>query len=111
MLINTGFLDLIIVPVQCLFTFTYRAYHKLYTNLFDAENSKAIQNISGCLKPCRSKEYKQVFKLYPWNFQHLIVNICNVTLFGAKSELENVKSFTRTNINKPDFTPRKAGKS
>ena len=23
-------------------------------------------------------------------------------------ELENVKSFTRTNINKPDFTPRKA---
>ena len=27
------------------------------------------------------------------------------------SELENVKSFTRTNINKPDFTPRKARKS
>ena len=26
-------------------------------------------------------------------------------------ELENVKSFTRTNINKPDFTPRKARKS
>ena len=27
------------------------------------------------------------------------------------AELENVKSFTRTNINKPDFTPRKARKS
>ena len=27
------------------------------------------------------------------------------------SELENIKSFTRTNINKPDFTPRKACKS
>ena len=25
-----------------------------------------------------------------------------------KAELENVKSFTRTNINKPDFTPRKS---
>ena len=25
-------------------------------------------------------------------------------------EMENVKSFTRTNINKPDFTPRKARK-
>ena len=29
----------------------------------------------------------------------------------SSAELENVKSFTRTNINKPDFTPRKARKS
>ena len=28
-----------------------------------------------------------------------------------KAEMENVKSFTRTNNNKPDFTPRKARKS
>ena len=28
-----------------------------------------------------------------------------------QAELENVKSFTRININKPDFTPRKARKS
>ena len=33
------------------------------------------------------------------------------TLSCEGSELENVKSFTRTNINKPDFTPRKACKS
>ena len=35
----------------------------------------------------------------------------SVYIFNIISEFENVKSFTRTNINKPDFTPRKARKS
>ena len=41
-------------------SFVFRSYHKLYTDLFNAESSKVIRNISGCLKPCHSKEYKQV---------------------------------------------------
>ena len=34
-----------------------------------------------------------------------------IGMLVSGSELENVKSFTRTNIIKPDFTPRKARKS
>ena len=35
----------------------------------------------------------------------------NANILPRCAELENVKSFTRTNISKPDFTLRKARKS
>ena len=42
----------------------------------------------------------------------LLGDMWQVLIFTmGRPELENVKSFTRTNINKPNFTPRKACKS
>ena len=40
-----------------------------------------------------------------------VVELVNLEESSINTELENVKSFTRTNINKPDFTPRKTRKS
>ena len=45
---------------------------------------------------------------------HILSYKCNMfidrMIFVSDAELENVKSFTRNNINKPDFTPRKPRK-
>ena len=38
----------------------FRLFHSFFNKLQHAENSRAIFNISGCLKPCSSNEYKQV---------------------------------------------------
>ena len=38
----------------------FRSFHSFFNKLQNAENSRSIFNISGCLKPCHSKEYKQV---------------------------------------------------
>ena len=72
-LINTGSLKYIFCHSSN--SLLRRSYHKLYTDLFNAENSKAIRNISGCLKPCHSKEYKQV----PENSQPRICRKANFT--------------------------------
>ena len=66
-------------------SFVFRSYHKLYTDLFNAENSKVIRNISGCLKPCHSKEYKQV-SLHIYKTDRINTNINTNTNSGLSND-------------------------
>ena len=89
--------------------------HRLPLPLTFAQSCKDLKSHLLCnlqLTITWRKETWQV--LFSWSFQ----NSQSAQWFAflrslllCLSELENVKSFTRTNINKPDFTPRKARKS
>ena len=73
------------------------------------------RQVTGNATSCAMKaiKYARLFegKATSISRQVTIWMIVMMVLDVSHPELENVKSFTRTNINKPDFTPRKARKS
>ena len=70
-----------------------------------SEKPEAINPTSGTTQPkcCPPSTYYTYVTCFVYNIHHIIQSEPS-----ARPELENVKSFTRTNINKPDFTPRKS---
>ena len=77
---------------------------------FKNANLPPVQCVSGLEQEAAGLETEE--SLAGFNIReanHTIFKRCGVFQAGEPNpELENVKSFTRTNINKPDFTPEKS---
>ena len=54
------------------------------------------------------KSFAQIFAVLQFFLKNVDHCRKSLDIYMQIPELENVKSFTRTNINKPDFTPRKS---